>query len=73
MRKDMATLFIIIGIIFLGVGIIIYFFNGIPFLGKLSGDFSFRKGNTSFYFPLASCIVVSVILSLILFIINKFR
>ncbi len=73
MKKEMGVLFIVIGVIFLIVGVIIYYFKGIPFLGKLPGDFSFKKGNFSFYFPLASSIIISIILSLILYLISRFR
>ena len=42
----------------------------IPF-GKLPGDMVFRKGDLTFYFPLTSCIVISVVLSLILFFLSR--
>lgn len=45
---------------------------GVP-LGKLPGDFSFRGKNVSFYFPLGTSILLSVVLSLILFLISRFR
>jgi len=45
---------------------------GLP-LGRLPGDFVYRGKNTTFYFPLASCILVSVVLSLVLFLIGRFR
>ncbi|WP_443089750.1 DUF2905 domain-containing protein [Virgibacillus sp. MG-45] len=43
------------------------------FIGRLPGDISFKKGNFSFYFPIMTSIVVSIILSLIFFLIGKFR
>ena len=45
---------------------------GVP-LGKLPGDFSFRGKNVSFFFPLGTSILLSVLLSLILFLISRFR
>jgi hypothetical protein len=45
---------------------------GVP-LGRLPGDFSFRGRNVSFFFPLGTSIVLSVLLSLILFLISRFR
>ncbi|MFC0522479.1 DUF2905 domain-containing protein [Pontibacillus salicampi] len=64
---EFSKVFIIIGIIFIVVGLIW------TFIGKLPGDFSFTKGNTTFYFPIMTSIIVSVVLSLIFYIIGKFR
>jgi len=46
--------------------------SGIP-LGKLPGDIVYRGKNTTFYFPLATSIVLSVLLSLILYVIGRWR
>jgi len=45
----------------------------LPFLGKLPGDIVVKKENFTFYFPLATSILLSIIISLILWIIGKFR
>ena len=45
---------------------------GVP-LGRLPGDLSYRGKNVSFFFPLGTSILLSVILSLILFLISRFR
>lgn len=42
-------------------------------LGRLPGDISFRSRNVSFFFPLGTSILLSVLLSLILFLISRFR
>jgi hypothetical protein len=54
-----------------GVVVILAGKANIP-LGRLPGDISYRGKNTSFYFPIVTCIVISVILSLILWIVNRF-
>lgn len=56
---------IIFGIILIGIGIIFFFFDKIPFLGKLHGDIRVEKKNFTFYFPLTTSILISIILSLI--------
>ncbi|WP_033828313.1 DUF2905 domain-containing protein [Bacillus andreraoultii] len=56
------------GIIFL-IGLLMQFIK----IGKLPGDIIINKGNTTFYFPIMTSIVLSVILSVIFFIINRFR
>lgn len=59
------ALMIIGGVIFL-IGFLIPFLH----LGKLPGDIVIKKGNTTFYFPLVTSIVVSIILSLIFYVIG---
>jgi hypothetical protein len=46
--------------------------SGLP-LGRLPGDFSYRGKNVSFYFPLGTSILISVVLSVILYFISRFR
>ena len=46
--------------------------TGVP-LGRLPGDFLYRGKNTTFYFPLASSIVISVVLSIVLFLIGRLK
>jgi Protein of unknown function (DUF2905) len=40
-------------------------------LGRLPGDFVIQRGNTSFYFPLVTCIVVSIVLSALMWLLNR--
>jgi len=63
--QEIGKTLIIFGIILIGVGILLAFFNKIPFLGKLPGDMYIQKKNFTFYFPLATSILISIILSLI--------
>ncbi|RJQ56627.1 MAG: DUF2905 domain-containing protein [Nitrospiraceae bacterium] len=59
---------LITGIIIAGTGAVLLLFrNGIPFLGKLPGDFVIRRKNFTFYFPLATSIILSIVLSLIFY------
>lgn len=64
---------IIIGVMIsiIGVGLVIFSRFKIPFLGRLPGDIVIQKKNFTFYFPLATSIVVSLVLSLILYIISR--
>lgn len=45
---------------------------GLP-LGRLPGDISYKGKNFTFYFPLGTCILISIVLSLILYLISRFR
>jgi hypothetical protein len=67
----MGRVLIVIGLVIAGVGLVMVFAGKIPFLGKLPGDFLFRGKNVSFYFPLTTSILISVILTLILWFISR--
>lgn len=69
----MGKVLIIVGIILIVAGLIIHYGVRIPFPGKLPGDIYIERGNTKFYFPLATSVVVSIVLSLILLLISKSR
>ena len=71
MNTYFAKIFIVIGIISIIVGILFLFNIKIPF-GKLPGDIIIKKENFTFAFPLATSIIVSIILSFIMWIISKF-
>jgi hypothetical protein len=67
----MGRILIVIGLVIAGVGLVMVFAGKIPLLGKLPGDFLFRGKNFSFYFPLTTSILISVILTLILWFIGR--
>lgn len=62
---------IIIGLMIAAVGVLCTFLGKVPWFGRLPGDFYIRKENFTFYFPLATSILISVILSLILWLLRK--
>ena len=64
----MGRFLILIGLLIAGVGLLITL--GVP-IGRLPGDFSYRRGNFSFYFPLATSLVLSVVLTLLLYIVGR--
>jgi hypothetical protein len=56
------------------IGAFLYFGGKLPFrLGRLPGDIIHRGQNSTLHFPLVSCVVISVFITLILWIINQFR
>ncbi|HEY9465087.1 MAG TPA: DUF2905 domain-containing protein [Vicinamibacterales bacterium] len=59
----MGRSLIVLGLLIAGVGLLINL--GLP-IGRLPGDFTIRRGNFSFYFPLATSIIASIILTLIM-------
>ena len=60
--RNMGKTLVLIGLAIAGLGLLIMI--GLP-LGRLPGDFAVRRGNFSFYFPLATSIILSIILTLI--------
>ncbi len=68
---ETGKLIITIGIILIFIGIVIIVAGKIPGVGKLPGDIFIKKENFSFYFPLTTCIVISIILSAIMYLFGK--
>ncbi|MBI4249799.1 MAG: DUF2905 domain-containing protein [Elusimicrobia bacterium] len=56
---------ILLGVCLAAAGAILLAADKIPFLGRLPGDFHLRRGHLTLHFPLASCLLVSVVLSLL--------
>ncbi|MCM8786432.1 MAG: DUF2905 domain-containing protein [Candidatus Omnitrophica bacterium] len=71
---QIGKIFIILGIIFVlfGAGIYLFSYFKIPFLGRLPGDIFMQKKNFTFYFPITTSILLSIILSFIFFLIGRF-
>lgn len=71
---EMGRILVVLGITLVVIGGVIMLLGrtGVP-LGRLPGDILYRGKNTTFYFPLATCILLSVILSLILYFIGRFK
>jgi ribose/xylose/arabinose/galactoside ABC-type transport system permease subunit len=71
--QNIAKLLITIGILIAALGVLLLLFrnSGIPFLGKLPGDIVIQKKNFTFYFPIATSILVSIILSLVFYFLSR--
>ena len=71
---DLGKLLIVLGIVlvFLGVLLTLVGRAHLP-LGRLPGDIVYRRKNTSFYFPLATSILLSIILTLVMYVVNRWR
>lgn len=59
---------VIAGLSLMLLGLFFIFFNKMSFLGKLPGDIRIARKNFTFYFPLVSCVLLSVLVSLILWL-----
>lgn len=63
---DFGKLLMIIGVVLFLIGLCW------PLIGRLPGDFIFKKGNVTFVFPIVTCIIISLVLSLIMYLINHY-
>jgi len=64
----MGALLIVAGLVIAGIGVLVW--AGVP-LGGLPGDFAFRRGNVSVYLPIATSIVLSLVLTLLFWIFRR--
>ncbi len=70
---DVGRILIIVGAVLIAAGLVILGVQKLPFLGKLPGDILIKRERYTFYFPIATSIIISILISLILYLINKFR
>ncbi len=69
--QQIGKLLIFVGIFILVLGIVFLFGDKIPFIGRLPGDIIIKKNNFTFYFPIVTSILLSLIISLILYLLKK--
>jgi ribose/xylose/arabinose/galactoside ABC-type transport system permease subunit len=68
---NIGKLLIVIGLLLAGIGVALLLSGKIPWFGRLPGDFLFQGKHSSFYFPLTTSILISVVLTLIMWFINR--
>lgn len=68
---QIGKLMIFAGIFILVLGFVFVFGDKIPFIGRLPGDIIIKKKNFTFYFPIVTSIILSLIISFILFLLKK--
>jgi hypothetical protein len=71
MMPAVGKMFIILGFILIIVGIGFMFGDKIPFIGKLPGDILIRRERFSFYFPITTSIIISIILTILFSLFRK--
>ena len=64
---DFSKLFLTLGVLFIVIGLVW------RFIGKIPGDILVKKGNVTFYFPIVTSVLISILLSLILYVIGRFK
>jgi DUF2905 family protein len=69
--SDVGKALVALGLLIALAGVVIMLVGRVPWLGRLPGDIYIERGNFSFYFPLATSLVLSVVLTLLLYIVGR--
>jgi Protein of unknown function (DUF2905) len=69
--SEIGKLLIVVGVLIAGIGVVIVLAGRLPWIGRLPGDIYVRRGNFTFYFPLATSILVSIVLTLIFWLFGR--
>jgi hypothetical protein len=73
MLTALGKLMIVTGLGLAAIGVLLLFAPKIPGLGRLPGDIVYRGDRTTFYFPIVTCLLLSAVLSLAMWVISLFR
>jgi hypothetical protein len=72
--RELGKMLVVLGVVLAAAGVLLWFGAKLPFrLGRLPGDIAYQGRHNSFYFPIVTCIVLSLALTLVLWIVNFFR
>ncbi|AIY87524.1 MULTISPECIES: DUF2905 domain-containing protein [unclassified Thermotoga] len=71
--QGIGKFLILMGLILVAFGVLLILFERIPFLGKLPGDIVIKRKNFVFYFPLMTSLIISLLVSFILYLISRMR
>ena len=69
--RDVATILIAFGLLIALVGVVLLLVGRVPWIGRLPGDIHIQRGNFTFYFPLATSLLLSVVLTLLLYLLGR--
>ena len=66
-----GRMLLVVGLVLAGLGVVVILGARLPLLGRLPGDISWRWSGGSFYFPIVTCLILSILLSVVLNIILR--
>ena len=69
--SDVGRALVIVGAVIAVVGIVLMLAGRVPWIGRLPGDIHIQRGNFTFYFPLATSLLLSVVLTLLLYVVGR--
>lgn len=74
LSRELGKLLIVFGVVLAGAGVLLVSGAKLPFrLGRLPGDIVYQGRHSAFYFPIVTCILLSVGLTLVLWLVNLFK
>jgi hypothetical protein len=68
---DVGKILIAFGLLIALAGVVLMLVGRVPWIGRLPGDIHFQRGNFTFYFPLATSLLLSIVLTLILYFLGR--
>jgi len=68
---NIGKILIAFGLLIVLAGVVLLLVGRVPWLGRLPGDIHYQRGNFTFYFPLATSLLLSVVLTLILYFLGR--
>jgi len=71
MNNDLGKCLVIVGLVIAGAGALIWSGLGRHWLGRLPGDIHYSRGHFSFHFPIVTCLIVSLVLTLLLWLFRR--
>jgi Protein of unknown function (DUF2905) len=69
--SDVGKALVALGLLIALAGVVLMLVGRVPWLGRLPGDIHIERGNFSFYFPLATSLLLSVVLTLLLYVVGR--
>ena len=69
--NELGKVLVVVGLVIAGVGLLLWSGIGRGWLGRLPGDIHYSKGDFSFQFPIVTCLLISAVLTLILWLVRK--
>ncbi|HXG02027.1 MAG TPA: DUF2905 domain-containing protein [Candidatus Binatia bacterium] len=69
--SDVGKLLVALGLLIAAVGVLLMLVGRVPWIGRLPGDIHIERGNWTFYFPLATSLLLSLVLTLIFWLVGR--
>jgi len=69
---ELGKFLVVAGVVIAAAGVLLWSGFGRGWLGRLPGDVHYTKGNVSFYFPVVTCLLLSIVLSVVMWLLRKF-
>jgi hypothetical protein len=69
--NDLGKMLVGFGLLIALAGVVLVLVGRVPWIGRLPGDIHIQRGNFSFYFPLATSLLLSVVLTLLLYVVGR--